>query len=599
MISSGPLLEEAKRLLRDGDHGPAAALCRSAIQADPQDFEAFYLLGFLHGQRREFDEAQYLFGEASSRNPASAEAFFMRGYALQQLARDEEAISSFGNALAVNPQLVEAMLNRAASLFRLRRYEEAARDYETILALEPDFPFARGNLLFSRLHSCDWRGFEEQQAVIAAGVAAGNRVVAPFDSKTLALTAGDELICAKLWAADQCPPTSWSPRAPAPTHRRVRIAYVSADLHAHALATLMVGVFEKHDRTRFETIAISLGPHDGSPMRARLHRAFDRFLDVRGKGDAAIAETMQELETDIAIDLMGFTEGCRPGIFAHRPAPVQANYLGFPGTMGTDFMDYLIADEIVVPKSEYHHYAEKIVALPDSFMPADSTRPIGSRAFTRTELGLPPNGFVFCCFNASYKITPPIFASWMRLLADIEGSVLWLGQANDAATRNLKCEAEARGISADRLVFAPYLPSAADHLARLKLADIFLDTLPYNAHATAADALWVGLPVLTCLGEKFAGRVAASLLRAAGLAELIADSLDGYEARARELARNPAMLDSIKARLQRNRVTQRLFDTARFTRNLERAYLTMWERCQRGLPPQSFAVSEAAADHPA
>jgi predicted O-linked N-acetylglucosamine transferase (SPINDLY family) len=284
---------------------------------------------------------------------------------------------------------------------------------------------------------------------------------------------------------------------------------------------------------------------------------------------------------------------------AHRPAPVQANYLGFPGTMGADFIDYLIADEVVVPTGQHCHYSEKLVTLPGSFMPADSTRAIGSRAFTRTELGLPTNGFVFCCFNASYKITPPIFDSWMRLLETVEKSVLWLGQANDSAKRNLTFEAEARGIAGNRLVFASYLPSAADHLARLKLADLFLDTLPYNAHATAADALWAGLPVLTCMGNRFAGRVAASLLLAIGLPELITDSLDGYEAKARELARDPAATDAIKARLQRNRATHSLFDTARFTRNLEKSFLTMWDRWQRGLPPQSFAVGEANADHPA
>jgi predicted O-linked N-acetylglucosamine transferase (SPINDLY family) len=596
---SGNLLEEAKRLQRDGDHGRAAGLCRSIIQADPQNFEAFYLLGFLHGQSHEFEEAQYFFGEASMRNPASAEPFFMRGYALQQLARDEEAISSFGRALAINPYLAEALLNRAASLFRLRRYEEAAGDYETLLTFEPDFPFVRGNLLFSRLHCCAWRGFEEQQAAIKAGIAAGKRVIAPFDSKALDLSAEEELVCAKLWVADQYPAPPRSPRKGSQTHRRIRLAYVSGDFHAHALATLMVGVFENHDRTRFETIALSLGPDDGSPLRARLNRAFDRFIDVRGKSDAEIAEIMQEIETDIAVDLMGFTEGCRPGIFAHRPASVQANYLGYPGTMGADFMDYLIADEIVAPMRQHRHYTESVVTLPDSFMPADSARPIGSRVFTRAEMGLPANGFVFCCFNASYKITPPMFDSWMRLLENVEGSVLWLGQANGSAQRNLRLEAEVRGIAGNRLVFAPYLPSAADHLARLKLADLFLDTLPYNAHATAADALWAGLPVLTCMGERFAGRVAASLLRAVGLAELITDSLDGYEAKARELARDPAALDAIKATLQRNRATHSLFDTAGFTRNLEKAYVTMWERRLRGLPPQSFAVSEAGGDQPA
>ena len=599
MNSAGNLLEQARRLTRDGDSARAAALCRSIIQTDPQNFDAIYLLAFLHGQSHEFDQAQYLFGEASKRNPASADAFFMRGFAFQKLGRDEEAISAFGQALAANPHLAEALLNRAASLFRLRRYEEAACDYENLLALEPDFPFAQGNLLFSRLHNCDWRGFAQTQAAIRKGLAAGKRVIAPFDSKALELSAEDECVCAKLWSADQYKTTARLPRRVTQTHRRIRLAYVSADFHAHTLATLMAGVFEKHDRTCFETIAISLGPNDGSAMRTRLNRAFDRFIDVRSKSDTEIAQTMEEMQTDIAVDLMGFTEGCRPGIFAQRPAPVQVSYLGYPGTMGADFMDYLIADEVVVPESEHPRYAESVVTLPGSFMPADSTRAIGSRAFTRAELGLPSNGFVFACFNAGYKITPPIFDVWMRLLESVEGSVLWLGQANDSAKRNLSLEAEARGIAGNRLVFASYLPSAADHLARLKQADLFLDTLPYNAHATAADALWVGLPVLTCMGNRFAGRVAASLLHAAGLTELVTESLDGYEAKARELARDPAALGAIKTRLQHNRATHRLFDTTRFTRNLEKAYLTMWERRLRGLPPQRFAVGEATTDHSA
>jgi protein O-GlcNAc transferase len=597
--STGNLLDDAKRLTRDGDHERAAALCRHVLQADPQNFEAFYLLGFLHGQSREFDQAQYFFGEAAKRNPPWVEAFFMRGHALQKLARHEEAIAAYGQALAVNPPLAEALLNRAGSLFRLRRYEEAARDYENLLALEPDFPFAHGNLLFSRMHGCDWRGFAEQQAAIKRRLAAGERVVAPFDAKALDLSAEDELVSAKLWAADQCNVAARLPPRGSQSHRRIRLAYVSADFHAHALASLMAGVFEKHDRTRFETIAISLGPDDGSPMRARLNRAFDRFIDVRGKSDADIAALMQEVGTDIAVDLMGFTEGCRPAIFAYSPAPVQVNYLGFPGTMGADFMDYIIADEIVAPMSQHRHYTESVVTLEGSFMPADSMRTIASRIFTRGELGLPDNGFVFCSFNASYKITPPMFDSWMRLLESVEGSVLWLGQANDSARRNLKLEAEARGIAAHRIVFASYLPSAADHLARLKLADLFLDTLPYNAHATAADALWVGLPVLTCMGERFAGRVAASLLHAAGLSELVTDSLAAYEAKALALARNRAALDAIKAQLQRNRVTHSLFDTTRSTRNLENSFLAMWERHQRGLPPQGFSVEEATADHSA
>ena len=591
MTPNHPLLEEAWRLHRGGDHERAAELYRSVLRAEPRNFDALYLLGFLHGQNRRFDEAQYFVGEAIRLNPNSADAYVLRGYALQQLGRHEEALGCLDGALALKPAFAEALLNRASSLFRLRRYQEAAEDYGRLLALDPDFPFARGNRLFCRLHCCDWRGLDRERAEIVAGLESGKRVIAPFDAKTLALSPDDELRCARIWVADQCPPAAPLWRGETYSHGRIRLAYVSADFHAHAASTLTAGLFEHHDRRRFETVAVSFGPDDGSAMRARLRGAFERFIDARGESGAQIAHRLREMEIDIAVDMMGFTQGCRPEIFAARPAPVQVNYLGFPGTMGADYMDYVIADRILVPDDRHACYAEKVVTLPDSFMPGDAAREIGARSFSRTEQGLPETGFVFCCFNAGYKITPLIFDLWMGLLAKIEGSVLWLGQANETGKGNLKREAEARGMASDRLVFASFCDSAADHLARLSLADLFLDTLPYNAHATASDALWAGLPVLTCMGENFAGRVAGSLLHAIGLPELIAHSLEDYEALALKLARDASVLSVIRAKLQQNRGTAALFDTARYARNLEAAFTAMHERTRRGFGPESFAVA--------
>ena len=385
---------------------------------------------------------------------------FLRSYALGQLGRDEEALACLDKVLALNPKLAEALLNRASLLFGLRRYEAAAADYERLLALNADFPFARGHLLFARLQACDWRGFDAERDAIKAGLQSAKRIIAPFQAKTLGLSPEDELACARLWVADQYPALAPLWRGEPYDHERIRVAYVSADFHAHAMASLAAGVFEHHDRSRFETIAISFGPDDKSEMRARLCRAFERFVDVRGQSEADIAKLIRDMEVDIAVDLMGFTEGCRPVIFARRPAPVQVNYLGFPGTMGAGFMDYLIADAMVVPMSEHRHYAERIVTLPGTFMPADDTREIGTRMFTRSEEGLPETGFVFCCFNASYKISPSIFDIWMRLLTRIEASVLWLGQANEPARHNLKREAQVRGVNSDRLVFASYRDSA-------------------------------------------------------------------------------------------------------------------------------------------
>jgi predicted O-linked N-acetylglucosamine transferase (SPINDLY family) len=354
----------------------------------------------------------------------------------------------------------------------------------------------------------------------------------------------------------------------------------------------MAGVFEHHDKSRFETVAVSYSTDDRSPMRARLEAGFDRFLDVRGQSDAEVARALREMEIDIAVDLKGYTAEGRPGILAQRPAPVQAHYLGFPGTMGVDYVDYLIADPIVVPREHQPFYAERIAYLPDSYQCNDRKRRMAERVPMRIEAGL-PEGFVFCCFNNNHKITPEIFGIWMRLLRGVEGSVLWLLQDNAAVVANLRREAAARGVAQERLIFAPRTDPAM-HLARQTLADVFVDTLPYNAHTTASDALWAGLPIVTILGPTFAARVAASLLYAANLPELVTNSHADYEALALRLARNPAALAALKAKVRGNRDLCPLFDTARFTQNLESAYSMMWERYQRGLPPGTFAVKGAA-----
>jgi predicted O-linked N-acetylglucosamine transferase (SPINDLY family) len=348
-------------------------------------------------------------------------------------------------------------------------------------------------------------------------------------------------------------------------------------------------LFELHDRDRFDVIGISFGRDDRSEVRARLMRAFDRFHDVASTSNRAVVSLLQELEVDIAVDLKGHTEGARLAILAARPAPLQVSYLGYPGTMGVDFIDYVIADGIVLPVDQQPFYPEKIVHLPDSYQVNDSKRRIASRIPTRRELGLPDHGFVFCCFNNNWKINAAMFDIWMRLLAAVDGSVLWLFRSNDLATANLRAEAKARGIDPARLVFAPFL-DLPDHLARLKRAELFLDTLPCNAHTTASDALWAGLPVLTCIGDTFAGRVAASLLNGVGLPELVTNGLDEYEALALRLARDRPLLQSIRRKLEQNRLSSPLFDTDRFRRHLEAAYTTMWEMHRRGESPRSFRV---------
>jgi protein O-GlcNAc transferase len=391
--------------------------------------------------------------------------------------------------------------------------------------------------------------------------------------------------------ADECPPVAtplW--RGERYRHDKIRIAYLSTDFRAHAVAFLIVGIFEHHDKGRFETTAISFGRDDNSETRARIQTAFDRFIDVQDMSDFKVASLMREWEVDIAIDLNGHTGDSRTAILAHRPAPLQVNYLGYPGTMGASYIDYIIADRFVIPKAQEDHYSEKIVYLPDAYQANDRKRRIADRTPARSETGLPERGFVFACFNNTYKIGPEVFDVWMRLLRGIEGSVLWLLEDNAIAAANLKREAELRGVAPARLVFAPRT-TPDQHLARHRLADLFLDTLPYNAHTTASDALWMGLPLVTTPGSTFPGRVGASLLHAIGLSDLVTASLADYESLAQKLAQEPGALAAIKAKLAANRDSHPMFDTARFARYLESAYATMWERQQRGEEPASFSVA--------
>jgi predicted O-linked N-acetylglucosamine transferase (SPINDLY family) len=513
---------------------------------------------------------------------------------LTQCGRREEAVSAYTSALSLRPGDPVLLYGRGNALSILKRYDEAIRDCEAVLARDPDYPYARGVLIQSKLQACDWPGFEEQAEKISAAVAAGKRVATPFNLKALSDSPADHLQCAKNWMTHEVPALPALAQVTTRYHHdRIRLAYVSADFTNSAVATLMAGVFEHHNYKRFETIAVSFGPTDPVPMRIRLEGAFERFIDGRGRSDDEIAAALRAMEVDIAVDLMGLTGECRTGIFAHRPAPLQVNYLGFPGTMGANFMDYIVADGVVIPEEHHRYYAEKVATLPDCYLPTDNKRAVPERTLTREEVGLPARGFVFASFNNAYKFNPTTFDIWMRLLHQLDGSVLWL-PANNAYARNLSREAERRGIAPERIIFAPLVPDPTAHLARLSSADLFLDTTPYNAHTTAIDALWAGLPVLTLIGNSFASRVAASALKSAGLPELIAASAGDYEALASALARDPARLQVLRMKLSEQRRTAPLFDTARFTRDLEAAFVTMWERQQRGEPPAAFAVAPSA-----
>ena len=558
----------------------------AALAIDPGLVEAWNNRGNVLSALGRHDEAVASYDRVLTARPQLFEAQMNRGTALLASRRTGEALASYDQAFQIRPDNADALNGRANALFELKRFEEAIGDYEAVFRLAPEHPYVAGNLAFSRLHCCDWRFLRADRERLSTAIGQSKPVVNPFQNLALSSSARVQKQCAALWVADKYP------AAPKPLwnserygHERIRIAYLSSDFRDHAVAQSLAGVVERHDRTRFETTAMSWGPPDESEMRARLIGAFDRFIDAEGMSDSELARRMREMEIGIVVDLMGFTGECRPGVLALRPAPIQVNYLGFPGTMGAPYMDCLIADRVVIPESDRGDYSESIAYLPDCYLPTDSKRRIANVP-ARHEAGLPETGFVFASFNNSYKLSPELFDIWMRLLRAIDGSVLWLSSVNAAAARNLRREAEARSVHADRLVFAPFLARSEDHLARLTLADLFLDTLPYNAHATAADALWAGVPLVTARGSTFAGRVATSLLQAVGLTELIAETLEAYETLALNLARDVSALAAVKAKLAANRETHALFDPASFTRHLEGAYLTLWERFQNPSPKQ-------------
>jgi predicted O-linked N-acetylglucosamine transferase (SPINDLY family) len=538
------------------------------------------------GRAREAVEA---YDKALALRPGFPETLVNRGTALLDLGRAQDAWASYDAAIKIQPANADAVAGRANALFELKQYEAAAGDYATALRIDPEYPYALGNLAFSRLHCCDWDGLESARTWIAEGLRKGKPVVNPFQAIALLGSPEAQALSAASWTKDKHPMTQALWQGERFRHEKPRVVYLSGDFREHAVAQAMAGVFERHDARRIESIGVSFGPDDGGALRSRLTRAFTRFIDVGDRSNREAAALIRELEADVVVDLMGFTGDCRQGILAFKPAPIQVNYLGFPGTMSAEYIDYIIADSIVIPESERRHYRENVVSLPHSYLPGDSSRAI-SPAPARAAAGLPEDQFVFASFNNSYKFAPETFDIWMRALGRVNGSVLWLNSLNAAATRNLRHEAQARDIDPERLIFAPFMPKSEDHLARLGLADLFLDTLPYNAHATALDALWAGVPVVTCPGSTFAGRVAASLLTAIGLPGLIARSTEEYEALALRLADDPQALAAVKTKLARNRLTEPLFDTERFTRDLETAYVKMWERHERGETPTDFAV---------
>jgi protein O-GlcNAc transferase len=538
----------------------------------------------------QFAEALRSCDRALAIRPGFAKALVNRAVLLQDFKRYDEALANLEQALKVDPGKAESYNQLGNALYSLGRYDAAIASYRRACEIDPRNGIARSLYVLLKRQICDWTTASRDEGELIEALASGAKSILPLVVVSTVDDPAVQLQAARRYVADTKLDRQTVLAPPARAAReKIRVAYLSADFRAHTISVSTAELLALHDRSRFETYGFSLGVDDGSDLRKRIMRSFDRFFDVRSTSDLEVAHQMRALDIDVAVDLNGFTDGCRPAILAHRAASIQVNYLGYVGTMGADFIDYIIVDPVLVPLGQQAFFAEKLVYLPECYLPSDTTRRIEEPGAPRSAYGLPEREFVFACLNNSYKITPPIFEIWMRLLQGVPGSVLWVRSDSERAMENLRGEAGARGIAADRLIAAGRCP-LPEHLARYRLADLFLDTLPYTAHSTAVDGLWAGLPVLTCAGRSYAARSAASLLSAIGLPELVTSNLEEYEALALKLARDPDLLGGLRNRLARNRSTTPLFDTKRLCRHLEHAYQEMYARWQRGEPARSFAV---------
>ena len=580
----------------------ALAVLDRAVALDPKHAPAHSARGRALAALGRGVEAIAAHRAAAQLNPRDPEVFIEMGRLMLQLRFSANAHSAFTAALELLPGDVRAQEGLVMSLMLTNRHEEAVQAIALLRRMAPGNHYLQGHQLHAQLHCADWRELESESRDIAERVRRGERVALPMGFMAHNDSPADQHACARIYVEDCRPRDSavqvaaaaaGARRAPRPASEPLRIAYLSADLGDHPVGQLIVGTIESHDRTRFETHVLSAGRDDAGEVRRRIEAGCDHFLDVSAQSDRDVARIIAERRIDIVIDLGGHTLESRALLLAYRPAPLQVSFLGFPGTLGTDFIDYIIADRWVIPEADQQHYSEKVIYLPGSYLPGMAAESVAA-APARAAAGLPPEGFVFGCFHAVYKILPAAFDSWMRILKSVPGSVLWLRDAVPLVKSNLAREAARRGVDPARFVYAPKTATPAHHRARLSLADVFLDTHPYNAHSTAIDALAAGVPVITLPGRSFASRVAGSLLQACGLERLSAHSAEHYERLAIDLARAPEDLAGIKAHLRRE-YAPRLADTREFCRSLEAAFGEIWARHARGEPPSPLYISSRRA----
>ena len=566
---------------------------KQALKIKPDYAEAYYNMGNALQDKRDLKSAIESYKQALKIKPDYANAYYNMGSALRSNDELEASIDSYKEALKINPDYAEAYSNIGNILIDKGDIEAAIDNYEKALKIRPDYERARAQKLHQQAKICDWAAIEEDIELIQQ-LGTLSQHVQPFKMLALEDAPGRHQLRSEIFAKSKSlrsllPPLSKPSQKP----KRLRIGYFSSDFKEHPVAYLLAKVLELQDRKHFEIYAYSLGPEKNDDMRYRIKNAVDVFNNTQNMSDQDIALLARQDKIDIAIDLTGNTNQCRIGIFAHRVAPIQINYLGYPGTIGVDFFDYIIADSILIPSDSQKYYNEKIIQLPNSYMATDNTRQIDSGPVTRSEMGLPENEFVFCCFNNNYKISPIEFDVWMRLLLKVEGSVLWLRKSNKWSEGNFCKEAKSRGVEPSRLIFADRMPMG-EHLARHRLADLFLDTFTFNAHTTATEALWAGLPVVTKLGKGFAARVAGSLLTAIDMPELITETVEDYEALILDLSTNAESLAKIRQKLADNLLTKPLFNSELFTKHLENGFQQAYQCYFEEKKPKVIYVSKTA-----
>ena len=583
LVNYGANLDKLER------HIQAIDCYEKALRLNPNDPEIWSNKGVSQGALNLTEESLSAFDHAIKIDPTYAKAWFNKASAYDRLKFYEEALLHYDKAIALKPDYAEAWANKGSTLHDLNRYEEALLHYDKAIALKPKINWIAGNYLHTKMKICSWVDLEARIEELILKIKNCEKASQPFPVLALADDPSLHHLAAKSYADDRFPARALDSFDRRLSHNKIRIGYYSADYHNHPTAYLIAELFELHDKNKFEIYAFSFGPNIIDEMRKRLTRAFDSFIDVRNQSDSDVVKLSRELEIDIAVDLKGFTQDSRTGIFAQRAAPIQISYLGYPGSMSMDSIDYIVADKILIPEENKSHFSEKVMYMPFSYQVNDRQRPISPKSFSKIEVGLPTDCFVYCCFNNNYKITPKTFDVWMNILMAVKSSVLWLLEDNTQAKKNLQKEAAIRGIHPSRLIFAPRV-ALAEHLARHHCADLFLDTLPYNAHTTTSDALWSGLPVLTQIGRSFPARVSASLLNGMFLNELIADDEDDYHAMAVDLAMNPQKLIELKDKLLKTKLSAPLFNTPSFTKHIEYGYEEIYRRLKSGLDPEHIYI---------